>query len=99
MPDVMGARGIGAGERPTQYRRMRETPWVSAVLGHCYGSSSWYAALSDFVVMRKGAVMGAPLPLSASLTVAWPQIVGLIAATILLVGAGYVAFQRQEVRA
>jgi len=57
MPDVMGARGIGAGDRPTQYRRMRETPWVSAVLGHCYGSSSWYAALSDFVVMRKGAVM------------------------------------------
>ncbi len=57
MPDVMGASGIGAGDRPTQYRRMRETPWASAVLGHCYGSSSWYAALSDFVVMRKGAVM------------------------------------------
>ncbi|MGD9946386.1 MAG: carboxyl transferase domain-containing protein, partial [Burkholderiaceae bacterium] len=57
MPDVMGARGIGAGDRPTQYRRMRETPWVSGVLGHCYGSSSWYSALSDYVVMRKGAVM------------------------------------------
>jgi len=57
MPDVMGARGIGAGDRPTQYRRMRESPWASAVLGHCYGSSSWYAALSDFVVMRRGAVM------------------------------------------
>jgi acetyl-CoA carboxylase carboxyltransferase component len=57
MPDVMGARGIGAGDRPTQYRRMRDTPWASAVLGHCYGSSSWYAALADFVVMRKGAVM------------------------------------------
>lgn len=57
MPDVMGARGIGAGDRPTQYRRIRESPWVSAVLGHCYGSSSWYAALSDYVVMRKGAVM------------------------------------------
>jgi acetyl-CoA carboxylase carboxyltransferase component len=57
MPDVMGARGIGAGDKPTQYRRMRETPWASAVLGHCYGSSSWYAALSDFVVMRRGAVM------------------------------------------
>lgn len=57
MPDVMGARGIGAGNAPTQYRRLRETPWVSAVLGHCYGSSSWYAALSDYVVMRKGAVM------------------------------------------
>ncbi|MGE0310765.1 MAG: acyl-CoA carboxylase subunit beta [Lautropia sp.] len=57
MPDVMGARGIGAGDKPTQYRRMRETPWASGVLGHCYGSSSWYAALSDFVVMRKGAIM------------------------------------------
>lgn len=56
MPDVMGAAGVGAGDRPTQYRRMRETPWVSAVLGHCYGSSSWYAALADFVVMRKGAI-------------------------------------------
>lgn len=56
MPDVMGASGVGSGDRPTQYRRMRETPWVSAVLGHCYGSSSWYAALADFVVMRKGAI-------------------------------------------
>lgn len=56
MPDVMGAAGVGSGDRPTQYRRMRETPWVSAVLGHCYGSSSWYAALADFVVMRKGAI-------------------------------------------
>ena len=56
MPDVMGAEGVGSGDRPTQYRRMRETPWVSAVLGHCYGSSSWYAALADFVVMRKGAI-------------------------------------------
>ena len=54
MPDVMGAAAIASGDRPTQYRRMRETPWVSAVLGHCYGSSSWYAALADFVVMRKG---------------------------------------------
>lgn len=56
MPDVMGAASIMGGDRPTQYRRMRETPWVSAVLGHCYGSSSWYAALADFVVMRKGAI-------------------------------------------
>ncbi len=56
MPDVMGAAAIMGGDRPTQYLRMRETPWVSAVLGHCYGSSSWYAALADFTVMRKGAI-------------------------------------------
>jgi ABC-2 type transport system permease protein len=47
----------------------------------------------------QGAVMGAPLPLLQSLLVAWPQIVGLLAATILLFVGGYVAFQRQEVRA
>jgi acetyl-CoA carboxylase carboxyltransferase component len=57
MPDTMGARGIGSGDKPTQYMRTRETPWASAVLGHCYGSSSWYAALADFAVMRKGAIM------------------------------------------
>lgn len=56
MPDVMGAAAIMGGDRPTQYLRKRETPWASAVLGHCYGSSSWYAALADFCVMRKGAI-------------------------------------------
>jgi ABC-2 type transport system permease protein len=47
----------------------------------------------------QGAVMGAPLPFGESLLLAWPQIVGMIAAAILLFVAGYVAFQRQEVRA
>ena len=67
MPDVMGARGIGSGDARTKYLRMRETPWVSGVLGPCYGSSSWYAALSDFVVMRRGAVMAVASPSLASL--------------------------------
>jgi len=52
-----------------------------------------------YLSQLQGAVMGAPLPLSQSLLVAWPQIVGLIAASILLFVAGYIAFQRQEVRA
>jgi ABC-2 type transport system permease protein len=47
----------------------------------------------------QGAVMGSPLPLSESVMIAWPQIVGLIAGTIVLFVVGYVAFQRQEVRA
>jgi ABC-2 type transport system permease protein len=47
----------------------------------------------------QGAIMGAPLPLSQSLLVVWPQIVGLLAAAILLFVGAYVAFQRQEVRA
>jgi len=52
-----------------------------------------------YLSQLQGAVMGAPLPLSQSVLVAWPQIVGLIAASILLFVASYVAFQRQEVRA
>jgi ABC-2 type transport system permease protein len=52
-----------------------------------------------YLSQLQGAVIGAPLPLGESIMVAWPQIVGLIAATILLFVIGYVAFQRQEVRA
>ena len=43
--------------------------------------------------------IGSPLPLDQSILQAWPQIVSLIAGTILLYVIGYVAFQRQEVRA
>jgi acetyl-CoA carboxylase carboxyltransferase component len=58
MPDRMGAAGRSIlGQDPTEYLRDRRTPWVSALLGSCYGSSTWYACLSDFVVMRKGATM------------------------------------------
>ena len=39
----------------------------------------------------QGAVMGAPLPLGQSLMIAWPQIVGLVAATILLFVIGYMS--------
>lgn len=67
MPDVMGAENMGDSLNPTQYQRMREVPWVSAVLGHCYGSSAWYAAMSDFNVMKKGAVMAVSSPRLASL--------------------------------
>ena len=52
-----------------------------------------------FVEQLEGALMGSPLPLAQSLLIAWPQLVGLIAGTILLFVAGYVVFQRQEVRA
>ena len=52
-----------------------------------------------YLSQLEGAVMGAPLPISQSLLVAWPQIVGLVAAGILLFVGSYVVFQRQEVRA
>lgn len=67
MPDVMGATSMGSASNPRQYLRMRETPWVSAMLGYCFGSSSWYAVMSDFVVMRKGSVMAVSSPRLTSL--------------------------------
>jgi acetyl-CoA carboxylase carboxyltransferase component len=71
MPDNMGSKGMGAllGNDPHQYRRQRETPWVSAVLGPCFGSSAWYACLADFNVMRKGAILAVASPQLASLAI------------------------------
>ncbi|MFQ5611593.1 MAG: ABC transporter permease [Anaerolineae bacterium] len=50
-------------------------------------------------VQLQGAILGAPLPLGQSLLLIWPNLTGLIAATILLFALGYVLFQRQEIRA
>lgn len=71
MPDNMGARGMGTllGNDPHQYVRRRESPWASAILGQCYGSSAWYACLSDFTVMRKGATLAVASPVLASLAI------------------------------
>ena len=70
MPDSMGAQGMGSsGMDPTQYMRKRETPWASAVLGDCYGSSVWYATLSDYVVMRKGAILAVSSPRVTSMAI------------------------------
>jgi ABC-2 type transport system permease protein len=52
-----------------------------------------------YLSQLQGAVLGSPMPLGESLIIAWPQIVGLVAGTILLFVGGYVIFQRQEVRA
>src|SRR5687768_12245533 len=69
LPDNMGARGMGSllAQDPQQYLRARESPWVSAALGLCYGSSTWYCVLSDFNVMRKGAIVAVSSSLLASL--------------------------------
>jgi len=62
-------------------------------------SPSTRALGAVFLEQLQGAVLGAPLPLGQSLLIAWPQIVALVAATIMLFVAAYVVFQRQEVRA
>ena len=73
MPDRMGASGRAiVAQDPVEYQRLRETPWVSALLGPCYGSSTWYSAMSDFVVMRKGAIMAIASPGVTSIAINKP---------------------------
>jgi ABC-2 type transport system permease protein len=50
-------------------------------------------------LIERGAIPDAPISLVQSLLIVWPQIVGLVAGSILLFVLGYVVFQRQEVRA
>jgi methylmalonyl-CoA decarboxylase subunit alpha len=59
MPDRMGSSGraISGGSDSVEFLRLRKSPWVSALLGPCFGSSAWYACASDFVVMVKRATM------------------------------------------
>jgi acetyl-CoA carboxylase carboxyltransferase component len=73
MPDRMGAQGRSIlGQDPIEYRRLRETPWAAALLGDCYGSSTWYGCMSDFVVMRKGATMAVASSRVTSLAINQP---------------------------
>ena len=64
LPDAMGARGMGMllGNDNTQFRRTRETPLATAVIGPSFGSSAWLACLADFTVMHKGATMAVSSP-------------------------------------
>lgn len=73
MPDRMGSSGRAIlGQDPHEYRRLRETPWATALLGDCYGSSTWYACMSDFAVMRKGATMAVASSRVTSLAINQP---------------------------
>jgi ABC-2 type transport system permease protein len=56
-------------------------------------------AAMGLVMLERGSIPFAPIPLLQSLLIVWPQIVGLIAGSIILFVIGYVSFQRQEVRA
>jgi ABC-2 type transport system permease protein len=56
-------------------------------------------AKMGLMLIERGAIPDAPIPLLQSVLIVWPQIVGLVAGSILMFVIGYVVFQRQEVRA
>jgi ABC-2 type transport system permease protein len=58
------------------------------------------AALSPALIMQlQGAILGAPLPVTQSFVLIWPQLTGLVATTILIFAIAYILLQRQEIRA
>jgi ABC-2 type transport system permease protein len=52
-----------------------------------------------FASQMRQALIGAPLPVSQSLMLIWPQLACMIAALLVLFTGAYVSFQRQEIRA
>ena len=70
IPDTMGAVGTGTlGQDPQQFVRMREVPYVAAVLGPAFGTACWFTQLSDFVVMKKGAILAISSPKVTSIAI------------------------------
>ncbi|MBN2283507.1 MAG: carboxyl transferase, partial [Deltaproteobacteria bacterium] len=63
VPDIQGARGIVSlicgDDRSvfSQYSHIRNTPWITAVMGQCTGVPTWQCCLSDFVVQVKGSTL------------------------------------------
>jgi acetyl-CoA carboxylase carboxyltransferase component len=71
LPDAMGSKGMGAllGNDISQFRRMRDTPWVAAALDTSFGSSAWMCCCSDFAVMKKGSIMSVSSPRLVSMAI------------------------------
>lgn len=71
LPDAMGSKGMGTmlGNDITQFRRMRDTPWVAAALDTSFGSSAWMCCCSDFAVMKKGSIMSVSSPRLVSMAI------------------------------
>ena len=61
MPDIMG-EGMGMNFEGPRFLRIREAPWVTAIMGNAFGSSAWHACCSDFCVVRKNSVMAVASP-------------------------------------
>ena len=87
-------------ESSFESRDLFEAVWASILrLFGEFGASQTGLFLIEFNPQMEGAILGAPLPVGQSLLLAWPQMTGMIAGTILLFVVAYVLFQRQEIRA
>lgn len=63
MPDIQGSDGLSSsGLKLDMPLRDRQIPAVATIMGECFGSPGWYAAMSDFVVQVKGSCMAVVSP-------------------------------------
>lgn len=63
IPDIMTSRGLPRfGVSLDLVKRNRTVPMITAILGESFGGSSWYAAVSDFVVQMRGTCMAVSSP-------------------------------------
>lgn len=63
IPDIMTSRGLPRfGVSLDLVKRNRTVPMMTAILGESFGGSSWYAAVSDFVVQMRGTCMAVSSP-------------------------------------
>jgi acetyl-CoA carboxylase carboxyltransferase component len=63
IPDIMGATGMMSMVYPISGApRDRHVPFIATILGECYGSPTWKAAVADIVIQVKGAVMAVSGP-------------------------------------
>jgi acetyl-CoA carboxylase carboxyltransferase component len=71
LPDAMGSKGMGnlLGNDITQFRRMRDTPWVATALDASFGSSAWLCCCADFAIMKKGSIMSVSSPRLVSMAI------------------------------
>ncbi len=62
MPDVQGAErimsgGAGSDMHWAEYTNFRESPFIMAAMGECYGVADFEACAADFVVQVKGSAI------------------------------------------
>jgi acetyl-CoA carboxylase carboxyltransferase component len=71
LPDAMGSKGMGQllGNDTSQFRRMREVPYISTALNTSFGSSAWMCCMADFSVMKKGSIMSVSSPRLVSMAI------------------------------
>jgi acetyl-CoA carboxylase carboxyltransferase component len=63
IPDIQGSEGLSSMTIGTESGvRQRRVPMVGAIMGDSFGSPSWNAAFSDFVVQVKGTCMAVSGP-------------------------------------